>query len=105
MVGFKRTAGAFSIFLLNQYMAGVAYSSQSRLLTAISSDQDMAFRLNGLLIIPSIVYSGYFIPYSEMKPWFVWLYWIVGIFLLRPLIGNLIRSPPKRTRLRTRTKP
>lgn len=55
MVGFKQTAGAFFIFLLNQYMSGVAYSSLTRLMTAISRDQNTAFALNGALIIPTIV--------------------------------------------------
>jgi ABC-type multidrug transport system permease subunit len=72
MVGYKATAGAFFSFLLNQYVAGVAYSSQSRLITALSPNQDIAFALNGALIIPSIIYSGLFLGYDQMKPWFIW---------------------------------
>jgi hypothetical protein len=50
----------------------VAYSSQSRLITALSPNQDIAFALNGALLIPSIVYSGLFLGYDQMKPWFIW---------------------------------
>ncbi|KAI9021262.1 ABC-2 type transporter-domain-containing protein [Hyaloraphidium curvatum] len=76
MVGYQASAAHFFIFFLCQFVAGVAYSAESRFLISLSSNADVAFRLNGLLIIPSIIYSGYFIPYSSVKPWFVWLYWI-----------------------------
>ncbi|KAI9029130.1 ABC-2 type transporter-domain-containing protein [Hyaloraphidium curvatum] len=76
MVGYKATAPAFLIFVLVQYCAGVAYSAQSRFLVALSKDQDTAFRTAGALLIPTILYSGWALPYQNMRPWFIWLYWI-----------------------------
>lgn len=29
------------------------------------------------MLIPCLqLYSGYFIPYDQIKPWFIWLFWL-----------------------------
>ncbi|KXS15662.1 hypothetical protein M427DRAFT_134928 [Gonapodya prolifera JEL478] len=83
----------FFTFLLFNFFSGFSYSSFSRFLTAVSSDAAMAIRLNALWLIPCLLYTGYLIPYPEVRPWFKWFPWINPLFYsFRALMANEYRD-------------
>ncbi|KAJ3342280.1 hypothetical protein HDU93_002753 [Gonapodya sp. JEL0774] len=83
----------FVTFLLFNFFAGACYSSFSRFITAISPDINVALRLNSIWLIPNLIYCGYMIPYSEVKPWFIWFVWISPLaYSFRALMGNEFRG-------------
>lgn len=47
-----------------------------RAVGSVTKSLDIATRITGLAIQVLIVYTGYLIPPSKMRPWFKWLIWI-----------------------------
>lgn len=37
---------------------------------------DNASKVSGLVITAAVMYTGFMIQYHQMKPWFIWLYWL-----------------------------
>ncbi|RFU23967.1 hypothetical protein B7463_g12375, partial [Scytalidium lignicola] len=76
MVGLKMDAGAFFTFWIVVFSATMCMTALFRAIGAASSTFDGASKVSGLVIMASIMYTGYMIQKPQMHPWFVWLYWI-----------------------------
>ena len=76
MAGLARTASQFFISLLLLWMITMTMYAFFRSLGSLVRSLDVATRVTGLAIQIFIVYTGYVIPPSKMRPWFKWLIWI-----------------------------
>ena len=59
----------------NRLMTMVMYSF-FRALGSWSRSLDVASRFTGVSVQILVVYTGYLIPPSKMRPWFGWLKWV-----------------------------
>ncbi|KAJ3342281.1 hypothetical protein HDU93_002754 [Gonapodya sp. JEL0774] len=93
MAGLNPDPVRFFTFLLFNFFSGACYSSFSRFITALSPNIDTATRFNAIWLIPNLIYCGYLIPYSEVKPWFIWFVWVSPLsYSFRALMGNEFRG-------------
>ena len=76
MANLARTASQFFISLLILWAITMAMYSFFRALGALTGSLDIASRFTGVSIQIFIVYTGYLIPPTKMRPWFKWLIWI-----------------------------
>ncbi|KAK9721874.1 ATP-binding cassette transporter snq2 [Basidiobolus ranarum] len=76
MTGLQADAGKFFMFMFILLLSGFTMTAYFRMFAAFAPDFDTAARNSGLLLMASILYSGYLIPYRQMHPWFIWLFWI-----------------------------
>jgi ABC-type multidrug transport system ATPase subunit len=76
MGNLRRTASAFFISLLVQFFQTMSMYSFFRAVGALSRNLDVATIATGPAIQALIVYAGYLIPPTEMRPWLKWLMYI-----------------------------
>ena len=76
MGGLGPTASQFFISLLTLWLVTMTTYAFFRAIAALCGTLDVATRFTGVSIQILIVYTGYLIPPSSMKPWFGWLRWI-----------------------------
>lgn len=76
MVGLKMDAGAFFTFWIIVFSTTVCMTAMFRAIGAAFTTFDGASKVSGLLIMTTIMYTGYMIQKPQMHPWFVWIYWI-----------------------------
>ena len=76
MSGLGRTASQFFISLLTLWISTMTMYSFFRAMGAWSKSLDTATQFTGVAIQALIVYTGYFIPPIQMRPWFKWLMYI-----------------------------
>ncbi|KAI9673041.1 MAG: hypothetical protein M1817_003205 [Caeruleum heppii] len=76
MSNLQRTASQFFIAWLILFVLTLSMYSFFRAIGALSGSLDNATRVTGVAIQALIVYTGYLIPPSKMKPWFKWLIWL-----------------------------
>ncbi|KAL8967502.1 MAG: hypothetical protein Q9183_002892, partial [Haloplaca sp. 2 TL-2023] len=76
MVGLKVSASAFFIYWVTLFAVSMCITAVMRAIGAVFSTFDGATKLSGFWFSALIVYTGYFIPKTQMHPWFVWIYWI-----------------------------
>ncbi|ORX88825.1 hypothetical protein K493DRAFT_235423 [Basidiobolus meristosporus CBS 931.73] len=76
MAGLQADAGKFFMFMFILLITGFTMTAYFRMFAAFSPDFNTATRNSGLLLMASILYSGYLIPYHQMHPWFIWIFWI-----------------------------
>ncbi len=76
MAGLARTASQFFISLLILWITTMNMYSFFRAIGSLVRSLDVATRITGIAIQILIVYTGYLIPPTEMRPWFKWLMWI-----------------------------
>ena len=64
-----------------------------RFLGAISPNFFIASQLSSSAFIALLIYSGYQIPYPDMHPWFMWVYWINPIaYSYKAMISSELRG-------------
>ena len=63
----------FYLILLTTYLSFAAFC---RMMGTYSVDLNTANRTAGIIMILLLVYNGYLIPFSQMKPWFSWIVWV-----------------------------
>lgn len=80
MVGFKREAGAFFVFLLFLFLASVTLSALFRTIAALVNRVEIALAIAGIILLVLAIYAGYVIPRPSMHPWFKWLSYINPIY-------------------------
>lgn len=73
MANLQRTASQFFISLLLLFTITMCIYSLFRAFGAILPSLDAATRVTGVAIQALIVYTGYLIPPSSMRPWFEWI--------------------------------
>ncbi|CAG9950625.1 unnamed protein product [Clonostachys rosea f. rosea IK726] len=71
-----RTPSQFFICTLILWLVTMTTYAFFRAISALCKTLDIATRFTGLAIQILIVYTGYLIPITSMKPWFSWLRWI-----------------------------
>lgn len=76
MAGLAATASQFFISLLILWTVTMVTYSFFRAISAIFKTLDDATKVTGVAIQILVVYTGYLIPPSSMRPWFGWLRWI-----------------------------
>ncbi|KAI9095938.1 ABC-2 type transporter-domain-containing protein [Phlyctochytrium arcticum] len=76
MVGLRPDAGAFFTYILFLFATNQAFGGLVRIIASIAPDLEAANQINSVFLLFFILYTGYIIPYSSMKPWFIWVFWI-----------------------------
>lgn len=76
MANLARTASQFFISNLILWLTTMVTYAFFRAISAWCGTLDTATRFTGVAIQILIVYTGYLIPPSSMRPWFGWLRWI-----------------------------
>ncbi|RAR08086.1 multidrug resistance protein CDR2 [Stemphylium lycopersici] len=89
MVGLRNTAEAFFTFWIVIVMSALAMTAFFRMIGAAFPSFDAATKASGLTVSALFMYMGYMIIKQEMKPWFVWIYWINPMaYGFEALLGN-----------------
>ncbi|KAL9002558.1 MAG: hypothetical protein Q9188_004520 [Gyalolechia gomerana] len=76
MVSLRMSASAFFTYWVTLFAIAMCITAVMRAIGAVFSTFDGATKLSGFWFSALIVYAGYFIPKTQMHPWFVWIYWI-----------------------------
>lgn len=76
LTGLRPEAGAFFTFLAIIFSLAMCMASVFRAIGAAFPTFDDATKLSGFWFGAVIIYTGFFIPKTQMHPWFVWIYWI-----------------------------
>ncbi|KAL8848252.1 MAG: hypothetical protein Q9221_006725 [Calogaya cf. arnoldii] len=76
MASLKMSASAFFIYWVTLFAISMCITAVMRAIGAVFSTFDGATKLSGFWFSALVVYTGYFIPKTQMHPWFVWIYWI-----------------------------
>ncbi len=89
LVGLRADAGAFFTYFIILYASFLNTTALFRLIGAAFQTIDAAAKFGGFIVNAIITYIGYMIPKSEMKPWFVWIFWINPMsYGFEALMGN-----------------
>jgi ABC-type multidrug transport system permease subunit len=89
MVGLETTASAFFTFWIIIFASAMAMTACFRMIGAAFPTFDAATKASGLLVSALFMYMGYMIIKPEMKPWFVWIFWINPMsYGFEALLGN-----------------
>ncbi|KAJ4191988.1 hypothetical protein NW755_004123 [Fusarium falciforme] len=89
MANLRREPAQFFIFYLFLLVAIFTMSAIFRTLAAVTRTVGQAMSLAGVLVMFIVVYTGFTIPMSYMKPWFSWFRWINPVFYaFEALISN-----------------
>lgn len=80
LAGLARSAGQFFINLVFTFVTTMTIYAFFRAVGALSSSLDGATQLTGVALQALIVYTGYLIPPTSMRPWLGWLRWLNPIF-------------------------
>ncbi|RYP81362.1 hypothetical protein DL769_002008 [Monosporascus sp. CRB-8-3] len=76
MAGLSATPSQFFISILILWLVTMTTYAFFRAISAVLETLDDATKVTGVAIQILIVYTGYLIPPSQMRPWFGWLRWI-----------------------------
>ncbi|KAI4146618.1 MAG: hypothetical protein L6R39_003391 [Caloplaca ligustica] len=76
MTALKMSASAFFTYWVTLFAIAMCITAVMRAIGAVFSTFDGATKLSGFWFSALIVYTGYFIPKTQMHPWFVWIYWV-----------------------------
>ncbi|KAJ5473142.1 CDR ABC transporter [Penicillium sp. IBT 31633x] len=76
MVGLTMSAGAFFTYWIVVFTTTMAMTALFRAVGALFSTFDGASKVSGLLIMCTVLYTGYMIPKPAMHPWLGWIFWI-----------------------------
>ena len=76
MVGLESSAEIFFTFALGMFLASLAGSSFGLLLGSTASDPKVVAALNPVLIIPFVLFSGYFKNREDLPVWLGWVEYI-----------------------------
>lgn len=76
LTGLKSDGGAFLTFWLIVFSVAMCMTAVFRAVGAAFSSFDAATKISGFWFSAVVIYTGYFVPKTQMHPWFVWIYWI-----------------------------
>ncbi|EFW99559.1 ABC multidrug transporter [Grosmannia clavigera kw1407] len=66
----------FQITCFSLILYFMCVTAMFRAIGALFGTFDAASKVSGLVISAIVMYSGYMIHYTQMHPWFIWLFWI-----------------------------
>eukprot|EP00026_Physarum_polycephalum_P001183 Phypoly_transcript_01184.p1 GENE.Phypoly_transcript_01184~~Phypoly_transcript_01184.p1 ORF type:complete len:1199 (+),score=222.27 Phypoly_transcript_01184:155-3598(+) len=75
LFGLQADAGKFFIFLVTLFLASLAMVEFFRFCGNIASSYFAASQMANICLVLLLLYSGFLIPYTQMHPWFSWIYW------------------------------
>ncbi|GKZ97062.1 hypothetical protein AnigIFM59636_011812 [Aspergillus niger] len=76
MCGFRYEAGPFFVFYLFVTMALLCMSQIFRSLAAATKAIPQALAAAGVILLATVIYTGYLLPQPSMHPWFKWISYI-----------------------------
>ncbi|OQD91051.1 hypothetical protein PENANT_c001G09277 [Penicillium antarcticum] len=76
MVGLTMSAGAFFTYWIIVFTTTMAMTALFRAVGAVFKTFDGASKVSGLLIMCTVLYTGYMIQKPKMHPWLGWIFWI-----------------------------
>ncbi|GAA5811509.1 hypothetical protein MFLAVUS_004946 [Mucor flavus] len=76
IVGLDNDAGKFFFFFIVFVMIILCMNSFFRLWGSVSPNFYTASQISSIFFVAFLIYIGYQIPYPNMHPWFVWIFWI-----------------------------
>ncbi|ORX95994.1 ABC transporter G family protein [Basidiobolus meristosporus CBS 931.73] len=93
MFGLDLRADKFFFYWFTLWAVAMCMTAYFRLCGAISKNYFLASQLSSTIWIIFLCYSGYLIPYSQMHPWLIWVYWINPMaYGYKALMGNEMRD-------------
>ncbi|CAO3700912.1 unnamed protein product [Rhizopus stolonifer] len=89
IMGLVLEAGKFFTFFIILVALSLCMNGFFRFWGAVSPNFFTASQLSSIVLIASVIYSGYQIPYIKMHPWLFWIFWINPIaYTYKALISN-----------------
>jgi ABC-type multidrug transport system permease subunit len=76
MIGFVPDASKFFIFIAVNIICANVGSAYGMLLGTAAKDTSVAISLQPIVLIPFIIFSGYFINSDNVPPYFIWIEYI-----------------------------
>ncbi|RKP27214.1 ABC-2 type transporter-domain-containing protein [Syncephalis pseudoplumigaleata] len=76
MTEFYSSAAAFFIFVFGLFVVSMTMTALFRLIGIVSPNIQVANIVSGIFLLSFLVYTGYIIPLSSMKGWFIWIRYI-----------------------------
>ena len=76
MVGFVPDAKQYFIFLAINVLCSNVGNAYGMLLGAAAKDSNVALTLQPVVLIPFVIFSGYFINSDNVPPYFIWIEYI-----------------------------
>ncbi|KAK9700769.1 ATP-binding cassette transporter snq2 [Basidiobolus ranarum] len=93
MFGLDLRADKFFFYWFCVFMISMCMTAYYRLCGAISKNYFLASQLSGTIWIALLCYAGYLIPYPEMHPWLMWIFWINPMaYGFKALLTNEMRD-------------
>ncbi|KAM3414607.1 Multidrug resistance protein CDR1 [Cercospora zeina] len=78
--GLRAEPGNFFLYFLITYITTFIMAALFRSIAAISSSVSQAMTFCGVLLLASVVYTGFILPTQYMRDWFSWMRWINPVF-------------------------
>ena len=72
MMGLNLTAGRFFTYFITLFFINMMMNGFFRFFGAITTSFFFATQVSGVLLISSVIYTGYVVPYNFMHPWLFW---------------------------------
>ncbi|KAJ9143769.1 ABC transporter CDR4 [Pleurostoma richardsiae] len=89
MTNLRREPGAFFVFYLFIITTIITMSGLFRTLAAVTKVVGQAMGFAGIIIICLIVYTGFTLPQTYMRPWLSWIRWInPAYYAFEALVSN-----------------
>lgn len=76
LAGLRSEPSQFFIFFLFTVLLRFTMSAMFRAVAASTKTISQAQAMAGVLVLVTVIYTGYTIPRAYMHPWFKWLTWI-----------------------------
>ncbi|KAJ3454529.1 hypothetical protein MRS44_013129 [Fusarium solani] len=80
LVNLRREPAQFFIFYLFLITTVLIMSGIFRSIASTTRTIGQAMGIAGILILATIVYSGFMVPQAYMHPWFAWIRWVNPLF-------------------------
>ncbi|KAJ3023036.1 hypothetical protein HKX48_004518 [Thoreauomyces humboldtii] len=89
MVGLKAEVGAFFSYMAFLFAANQGFGGLVRVISSLAPNLEAATQINGIFLLFFIIHTGYIVPYKDMHPWLLWVFWIDPLaYGLRSLLEN-----------------
>jgi ABC-type multidrug transport system permease subunit len=76
IIGFDSSAANFFIFWVILLLISNIGGSLGLFIGTIAKDSEVAISLVPIIIMPFMIFSGYFVNRKNTPPWFIWVEWI-----------------------------
>ncbi|KAE9968334.1 hypothetical protein BLS_005903 [Venturia inaequalis] len=80
LAGLRREPSQFFLYFLVSYVIMFVMAAVFRTMAAVTKTISQAMSLAGVLVLALVIYTGFVIPVSYMKPWFGWIHYINPIY-------------------------